>query len=102
MRKSVLFSAAAAVVVSMAWLPSEARAQGPLGDKLIVSANLGIQVGDNDLARSTTFDLYDEPATIDFAHMTEAIRSLLEPIRRLADSPFRPQWLPGGCPAPCR
>jgi opacity protein-like surface antigen len=66
MRKSVLFSAAA-VVVSMAWLPSEARAQGPLGDKLIVSANLGIQVGDNDLARSTSFDLYDEPATIDFA-----------------------------------
>jgi hypothetical protein len=44
----------------------------------------------------------DEIATIDFAHMTEAIRSLLEPIRRLADSPFRPQWLPGGCPAPCR
>ena len=64
MRKSVLFSAAA-VVVSMG-LPSEVRAQGPLGDKLIVSANLGIQVGDNDLARSTSFDLYDETATVDF------------------------------------
>jgi hypothetical protein len=44
----------------------------------------------------------DEIDTIDFAHMTEAIRSLLEPIRQLAESTFRPQWMPGGCPAPCK
>lgn len=44
----------------------------------------------------------DEIGTIDFAHMTEAIRSLLEPIRRLADSSFVPRWMPGMCPAPCR
>jgi Zn-dependent M28 family amino/carboxypeptidase len=37
----------------------------------------------------------DEIALIDFAHMTDAIRSLLEPIRWLANSPFKPDWLPG-------
>ncbi|MEZ5319779.1 MAG: M20/M25/M40 family metallo-hydrolase [Vicinamibacterales bacterium] len=44
----------------------------------------------------------DEIGTIDFAHMTDAIRSMLDPIRGLADSAFRPEWVPGGCPAPCR
>jgi Zn-dependent M28 family amino/carboxypeptidase len=44
----------------------------------------------------------DQIETIDFAHMTESIRSLLEPIRKLADSTFRPAWNPGGCPAPCK
>ena len=37
----------------------------------------------------------DEVRTIDFAHMTDAIRSMLSPVRWLADSGFRPEWAPG-------
>jgi hypothetical protein len=37
----------------------------------------------------------DEIARIDFPHMTDAIRSMLEPILWLANSGFRPEWLPG-------
>jgi hypothetical protein len=44
----------------------------------------------------------DEVRLIDFPHMTEAIRSLLEPVRWLANSTFKPAWAPNGCPAPCR
>jgi len=44
----------------------------------------------------------DEIRLIDFAHMTAAIKAMLEPIRWLADSSWRPEWIPGGCPAPCR
>ncbi len=44
----------------------------------------------------------DEVRLIDFAHMTEAIQSLLEPVRWLANSTFKPAWAPNGCPAPCR
>ena len=40
----------------------------------------------------------DEIDTIDFAHMTAAIRSLVEPIRWLADSSFTPQWRAGQRP----
>jgi Zn-dependent M28 family amino/carboxypeptidase len=40
----------------------------------------------------------DDVPHIDFAHMTEAIRSLLEPVRWLANSSFRPEWLPGKKP----
>jgi aminopeptidase YwaD len=40
----------------------------------------------------------DEIATIDFAHMTDAIQSMLEPIRWLASSRFVPEWLPGQRP----
>jgi Peptidase family M28 len=40
----------------------------------------------------------DELRGIDFVHMTDAIRSLLEPIRWLANSGFKPEWLPGGKP----
>ena len=40
----------------------------------------------------------DEIATIDFAHMTDAIRSMVEPIRWLANTAFKPQWLPGKKP----
>jgi aminopeptidase YwaD len=43
----------------------------------------------------------DDNAHIDFAHMTEAIQSMLAPILWLANSTFRPAWLPGKCPAPC-
>jgi peptidase M28-like protein len=37
----------------------------------------------------------DEVRHINFAHMTSAIRSMLGPIRWLADSGFTPEWLPG-------
>ena len=37
----------------------------------------------------------DEIDMIDFAHMTDAIRSMLEPIRWLANSTFKPEWKPG-------
>ena len=37
----------------------------------------------------------DELNTIDFAHMTDAIRSMIEPVRWLANSNFRPEWKPG-------
>jgi Zn-dependent M28 family amino/carboxypeptidase len=40
----------------------------------------------------------DDLSRIDFPHMTEAIRSLVEPIRWLATSTFKPSWLPGGRP----
>ena len=37
----------------------------------------------------------DEIETIDFAHMTRAIQSMVAPIRWLANSDFRPEWKPG-------
>jgi Zn-dependent M28 family amino/carboxypeptidase len=37
----------------------------------------------------------DEVSTIDFAHMTEAIRSLLKPVLWLANSSLKPQWNQG-------
>jgi hypothetical protein len=37
----------------------------------------------------------DEMSRIDFAHMTDAIRSMVEPVRWLANSGFKPEWLPG-------
>jgi hypothetical protein len=40
----------------------------------------------------------DDIEHIDFGHMTESIQSLLVPIRWLADSDFKPAWLPGGRP----
>jgi hypothetical protein len=73
MRKSVPFFAIAALV-TLVFHPSEARAQlaqfwklQPLDGKLIASVNVGIQVGDNDLARQSTFELYDEIATVDIS-----------------------------------
>jgi hypothetical protein len=44
----------------------------------------------------------DEIGLVDFAHMTDAIKSLLEPVRWLANSTFKPAWASDGCPAPCR
>ncbi len=41
----------------------------------------------------------DDIAHIDFGHMTEAIQSMLAPIRWLADSGFKPDWLRDGKPA---
>jgi len=37
----------------------------------------------------------DEIKTIDFTHMTNAIASMEQPIRWLADSSFKPEWNPG-------
>jgi aminopeptidase YwaD len=37
----------------------------------------------------------DEISTIDFVHMTTAIRSMVQPILWLANSSFRPDWHPG-------
>ncbi len=42
----------------------------------------------------------DDIAHIDFRHMTDSIQSMLGPVRWLADSTFRPAWLPGGQPPP--
>ncbi|NYF79522.1 M20/M25/M40 family metallo-hydrolase [Granulicella arctica] len=40
----------------------------------------------------------DELGTIDFAHMTDAIESMVAPIRWLADAKFKPAWNPRGRP----
>ena len=37
----------------------------------------------------------DEIKLVDFPHMTDSIRSMLDPIRWLANSGFKPDWLPG-------
>ena len=41
----------------------------------------------------------DDISKIDFAFMTRAISSLIKPIRWLANSSFKPAWLPGQMPA---
>jgi hypothetical protein len=40
----------------------------------------------------------DEISTIDFNHMTNAIASMVGPIRWLANSTWKPEWNPGGKP----
>jgi Zn-dependent M28 family amino/carboxypeptidase len=40
----------------------------------------------------------DEIGTIDIAHMTDAIRSMVAPIQWLAGATFKPEWLPGKKP----
>lgn len=40
----------------------------------------------------------DEVSKVDLAHMARSIQSMLEPIRWLADSTFKPTWNPGGRP----
>ena len=40
----------------------------------------------------------DELSRIDFKHMTESIRSMLAPIRWLADGDFKPEWQGNGRP----
>jgi hypothetical protein len=41
----------------------------------------------------------DETRLIDYAHMREAIASMIEPLAWLASSPFKPQWRSGQNPA---
>ncbi|PYQ03099.1 MAG: aminopeptidase, partial [Acidobacteria bacterium] len=40
----------------------------------------------------------DEPGILDYGHMADAIASLIDPIRWLLDSDYRPRWMPGGKP----
>jgi hypothetical protein len=40
----------------------------------------------------------DETRLVDYAHMTRAIRSLIDPIEWLANSKFKPAWVEGGKP----
>jgi len=40
----------------------------------------------------------DDLAHVDFAHMTEAIDSMVEPVRWLVNSDFKPQWSKDGKP----
>jgi len=40
----------------------------------------------------------DEVSKVDFPFMTRAINSMVKPIQWLADSTFRPEWLPGQAP----
>jgi Zn-dependent M28 family amino/carboxypeptidase len=40
----------------------------------------------------------DEVSKIDFPFMTRSLNSLVKPIRWLANSTFRPSWLPGQAP----
>jgi len=42
----------------------------------------------------------DDVSKIDFPFMTRSLNSLVQPIRWLADSDFRPAWLPGQAPVP--
>jgi len=42
----------------------------------------------------------DEVSTVDFAHMVDAIQSMLSPVLWLANSTYKPEWLPGKKPAP--
>ena len=42
----------------------------------------------------------DEISKIDFPFMTRSLNSLVRPIRWLANSNFRPAWLPGQAPVP--
>ena len=65
MRKFVLLIAVAAVASLAAWPSTALAQQGPLGGKVFVSVNFGIQVGDNSLERTSTFHLYEETATVD-------------------------------------
>jgi hypothetical protein len=44
----------------------------------------------------------DELRTIDFDHMTNAIASMVQPIRWLADTKWKPSWNPGGQPTAAR
>jgi Zn-dependent M28 family amino/carboxypeptidase len=40
----------------------------------------------------------DDISKVDFPFMTRSIHSLIKPIRWLANSPFKPTWLPGKAP----
>ena len=51
------------------------------------------------VASKTYHKATDEVSTVDFAHMTDSIRSMLSPVLWLANSKYRPGWLPGKDPS---
>jgi hypothetical protein len=51
------------------------------------------------VASKTYHKATDEVPTVDFAHMTDSIRSMLAPVLWLANSKYRPSWLPGKDPS---
>jgi Zn-dependent M28 family amino/carboxypeptidase len=42
----------------------------------------------------------DDVAHMDFAHLSAAVRAMLEPVQWLANSDFKPTWVPGQQPQP--
>jgi len=48
---------------------------------------------------STYHQATDEISTVDFAHMTDAIQSMLKPVLWLANSTYAPAWLDGKDPS---
>lgn len=48
---------------------------------------------------STYHQATDEVSTVDFAHMTDAIQSMLKPVLWLANSTYTPTWLEGKDPS---
>jgi hypothetical protein len=40
----------------------------------------------------------DDVSKVDFAHLVDAVRSMLEPLRWLANATFKPAWAPDGQP----
>jgi Zn-dependent M28 family amino/carboxypeptidase len=42
----------------------------------------------------------DDVAHMDFAHLSAAVRAMLEPVKWLANSDFKPTWVPGQQPQP--
>ena len=62
MKNALMIAALAAVLT-----PLDAHAQMQWTDKGFVNVNFGVQTGSHDLDTNTTFDLYEEPASISSA-----------------------------------
>jgi hypothetical protein len=66
-------------------------------------ARMGIiaqTVSSFDSVKSATYHkASDEISTVDFPHMTDSIRSMLDPVLWLANSVYKPTWLPGKDPS---
>ena len=60
MKNALMIAALAAVLA-----PLDAQAQMQWTDKGFLNVNFGVQTGSHDLDTNTTFELYEEPATID-------------------------------------
>lgn len=84
--------------------------QDPHPDQNFFSRSDNIQLARKGIVAQTvsSFNLHtdyhhvsDDLTHIDFAHMTESIQSMFAPVLWLANSTFKPTWVPGQCPAPC-
>jgi hypothetical protein len=51
------------------------------------------------VASKTYHKASDEISTVDFAHMTDAIKSMLDPVLWLSNSTYKPTWLAGKDPS---